>query len=162
MIKFVCNSYASLGYHSLIFCFCDVMVSVLDFIVVDLVRSTQFTNKMCICCFFTKHAAFRNKDMLTQTQVNMSWVVQHFCSFLWTVVSKQISSSSHLKVTCSSNNDLPWGNFLLFPEIIFPLQNPSAKILFLQEIYIVISIFIRSKAAMFFIMINFKRLFFQT
>jgi hypothetical protein len=32
------------------------MVSVLDFIAVDLVGSTQFTNKMCICCFFTKHA----------------------------------------------------------------------------------------------------------
>jgi hypothetical protein len=32
--------YASLGYHSWIFCFCDVMVSVLDFIVVDLVGST--------------------------------------------------------------------------------------------------------------------------
>jgi hypothetical protein len=39
VLKFVCNSYASLVYHSLIFCFCDVMVSVLDFIVVDLVRS---------------------------------------------------------------------------------------------------------------------------
>jgi hypothetical protein len=69
VIKFVCYSYASLGYHSLIFCFCDVMVSVLDFIVVDLVRSTQFTNEMCICCLFTKHAAFRNKDMLTYFQV---------------------------------------------------------------------------------------------
>ena len=45
--------------------------------------------------------------------------------------TKQISSSSHLKVTCSSNNDLPWGNFLLFPEIIFPQQNPPpAKILY--------------------------------
>ena len=76
--------------------------------------------------------------------------------------TKQISLSSHLKGTCSSNNDLPWGNFLLFPEIIFPPQNPPpAKIFFLQEIYIVISIFIKSKAAMFFIMINFKRLFFS-
>jgi hypothetical protein len=72
VIKFVCNSYASLGYHSLIFCFCDVRVSVLDFIVVDLVRSTQLTNKMCICCLFTKHAAFRNKDMFTYTQIIMS------------------------------------------------------------------------------------------
>ena len=72
VIKFVCNSYASLVYHSLIFCFCDVMVSVLDFIVVDLVRSIQLTNKMCICCLFTKHAAFRNKDMLTHTRLNMS------------------------------------------------------------------------------------------
>ena len=59
--KFVCNSYASLVYHSLIFYFCEVIVSVLDFIVIDLVRSTQFTNKRCICCFFTKSAAFRNK-----------------------------------------------------------------------------------------------------
>jgi hypothetical protein len=32
---------------------------------------------------------------------------------------------------------------------------------FLQEIYIVISIFVRSKEVMFFIMINFKRLFFS-
>jgi hypothetical protein len=53
------------------FCFCDVMVSVLDFIAVDLVGSTQFTNKMCICCFFTKHAAFRNKDTMTRSQVNV-------------------------------------------------------------------------------------------
>ena len=26
--------------------------------------------------------------------------------------TKQISLSSHRKVTCSSNNDLPWGNFI--------------------------------------------------
>jgi predicted Kef-type K+ transport protein len=70
-VTFVCNSYASLVYHSLIICFGDVMVSVLDFIVVDLVRSTQFINKMCICCFFTKHATFRKEDMLTHIQVNM-------------------------------------------------------------------------------------------
>jgi hypothetical protein len=72
LIQFVCNSYASVVYNSLIFCFCDVMVSVFDFIVVDLVRSTQFTKKMCICCFFTKHAAFRNKDTFTHIQVIMS------------------------------------------------------------------------------------------
>ena len=62
-----------LVYHSRIFCFSDVIVGVLVFIVVDLVESIQCTNKMCIFCFFTiNHAAFRNKDMLTHTQVNVS------------------------------------------------------------------------------------------
>jgi hypothetical protein len=52
-------------------------------------------------------------------------------SLSWSIVDTSISSSSHLKVTCSSNNDLPWGNFLLFPEISFLQQNPPhAKILF--------------------------------
>jgi hypothetical protein len=36
-----------LVYHSQIFCFSDVIVGVLVFIVVDLVESIQFTNKMC-------------------------------------------------------------------------------------------------------------------
>jgi hypothetical protein len=78
--------------------------------------------------------------------------------------TKQISSS-HRKVTCSSHNDFPWGNFLLFPERISLQQNPPVKIIYntffcLQELYIVILIFIRSNASMFFMMINFKSLWF--
>ena len=74
MVNWIYNykcTYAISVYHSLIFCFCDVMVSVLDFVVVDLVRSIQLTIKMCICCILTKHAAFRNKDTMTRSQVNV-------------------------------------------------------------------------------------------
>jgi hypothetical protein len=47
----------------------DGILSVLDLIVVNLFRSTQFTNEMGIYFLITKHTAFWNTNMLTHTQV---------------------------------------------------------------------------------------------